>query len=239
MADARLRDIDGNLELVEDGKVKRRWKRKRGVPAGDAQPIEGKTHPEKISQGELHKAVLSDGTQVLVPRGTDLDKLPREVWPFGQVWADQICQQVTEGKSLYAICRQEGFPDLQTVFRWRRKYPEFEDEYQLAMRARASWAEEEVFESRSRLKDGHADVKAERLLIESAQWAAEVSDRRTYQRSTRLEQEIPKVNITIVTGVPDPDPIEVPSWDPKDDPEWKEEAAKSPVFCQANTVKED
>lgn len=236
MADARLRDIDGNLELVEDGKVKRRWKRKRGVPAGEAQPVEGKTHPEKISQGELHKAVLSDGTQVLVPRGTDLDKLPREVWPFGEVWSQQICQGLTEGKSLSAVCKQEGFPDIQTVYRWRRKYPEFAADVEEAMRMRSSWAEEQVLRIAETCGE---DVKAERLKAELYQWVAEIGDRRTYQRTSRLEQEIPKVNITIVTGVPEPDPVEVPAWDPKDDPEWKEQAAKSPLFCQANTVKED
>lgn len=233
MADARLRDIDGNLELVEDGKVKRRWKRKRGVPAGDAQPVEGKTHPEKISQGELHKAVLSDGTVVLVPRGTDIDKLPREVWPYGEVLGQQICQALTEGKSLNAVCKQEGFPPIHVVFKWRRQYPEFAAQVEEAMRMRASWAEEQILRIAETCGE---DVKAERLKAELYQWVAEISDRRTYQRTTRLEQEIPKVNITIVTGVPDPDPIEVPSWDPKDDPEYQQAAEASPVFFQKKTT---
>lgn len=236
MSEARLREIDGNLELVEDGKVRKRWKRgKRGKPKEGAQPIGGETSPEHLEGVQLHRATMSNGDRVMIPVGINLDSLPREVHPFGEVWAEKICQGISEGHSLTHLCKQEGWPGIHVVYRWLRKYPEFQSEFTEARKMQADWAYDKVLQIAESPDD---DVKAARLKADIYKWAAEVNDRRQYQSTTRLEQEIPKVNITIVTGVPDPDPVEVPSWDPKDDPEWQQQAKESPLFCQATSVKE-
>lgn len=230
-----MRQVDGYTEILDaDGKVvhRQRHRRQKRLRVQDPKSL---TQPEPAER-PLQITELPDGQKVFAPTGLNIDSLPQERWPFGEAWTAKICSAITEGRSLSAVCKQEGFPPIHTVFKWRRLYPEFAAEVEEALKMRSSWAEEQILHIAETCGE---DVKAERLKAELFQWIAEIGDRRTYQRSTRLEQEIPKVNITIVTGVPDPDPVDVPSWDPKDDPEWKAQAEKSPLFCQANTMKEE
>lgn len=235
MSDLKMRQIDGFTEILnEKGEVVHRQKdrRQRNKKVQDHKSLTRKEPPEK----PLHIAELPSGEKVLIPVGLNIDVLPQERWPFGEAWSEKICRGIGQGKSLTSLCKQEGWPSPDVVYRWIRKNPEFAAEYEQARRIQADWAYDKVLQI---AEDPGDDVKRSRLQAEIFQWACEVNDRRTYQRTTRLEQEIPKVHITVVTGVPDPDPIEVPSWDPKDDPEWQKQAKESPLFCQATTVKED
>jgi len=46
-----------------------------------------------------------------------------------------ICDRLTEGESLRAICRDAGMPDKATVFRWIARHDVFRREYALAREA--------------------------------------------------------------------------------------------------------
>jgi hypothetical protein len=59
--------------------------------------------------------------------------------------ADEICAQLSEGKSLRTICKAESMPCITTVFGWMRKHPEFLKQY-------------------TRAKEESADVLAEEML---------------------------------------------------------------------------
>jgi hypothetical protein len=52
--------------------------------------------------------------------------------------ATVICQQLAEGRSVRAICRDEDMPSESSVYNWLHDYPEFVEKY---TRARASQAE--------------------------------------------------------------------------------------------------
>lgn len=43
--------------------------------------------------------------------------------------ADNICDQLSDGKSLRSVCREESMPSKATVFKWLREIKEFSDQY--------------------------------------------------------------------------------------------------------------
>lgn len=57
---------------------------------------------------------------------------------YTPVTALAICERLVAGHSLRAICRDEGMPDLSTVFRWIEAHSEFREQY---VRAREMQAE--------------------------------------------------------------------------------------------------
>lgn len=67
---------------------------------------------------------------------------------FTQKIADEICGQIAEGRSLRAICGNEGMPDKATVLRWLadERYQSFRDQYARAREAQADALAEEILE---------------------------------------------------------------------------------------------
>ncbi|MFZ5718932.1 MAG: hypothetical protein ACOY5Y_05620 [Pseudomonadota bacterium] len=59
------------------------------------------------------------------------------VWSYCPEAADEIFERLCEGESLTGVARDPEMPSLSTIFNWRRKFPEFEETVQLAMRIRA------------------------------------------------------------------------------------------------------
>lgn len=48
---------------------------------------------------------------------------------YSQELADRICSELATGKSLRTVCKAEGMPSTQTVFRWLRTHEGFCDQY--------------------------------------------------------------------------------------------------------------
>lgn len=64
---------------------------------------------------------------------------------FSATVAGLICDRLSSGETLRAICRDEGMPDQTTVFRWIRLHGEFRQQYAHAREAQAdNWADEIV-----------------------------------------------------------------------------------------------
>lgn len=86
-----------------------------------------------------------------------------------------ICARLSEGETLTEICRTPGMPARQTVHQWRRRFPQFDDDY---MRARADGMESMADElltiadddTGDLLPDGspnHANVGRARLMVDA------------------------------------------------------------------------
>jgi len=58
--------------------------------------------------------------------------------------ADKICEMISEGASLSAICRRDDMPHFSTVMRWLNQQPSFCDKYARANLARADAKFEEL-----------------------------------------------------------------------------------------------
>lgn len=51
--------------------------------------------------------------------------------------ADLICERISNGESLKAICEEEAMPAKSTVFKWLCDFPHFADKYARAREAQA------------------------------------------------------------------------------------------------------
>ncbi len=83
--------------------------------------------------------------------------------------AAQICQRISEGESLRAICRDETMPATSTVCLWLTKYAEFSEQYARAREAQADALAEEVLEIAD---DKTGDAQRDRLRFDARKWYA-------------------------------------------------------------------
>lgn len=60
--------------------------------------------------------------------------------------ADQICNELSEGKSLRKVCESGGMPSKVTIFAWMRKYPEFLNQYARAKEESADAMNEDLMD---------------------------------------------------------------------------------------------
>lgn len=56
---------------------------------------------------------------------------------FTQEVADEICERLSDGESLRAICSEDGMPRKATVFRWLGENERFRDQYARAREVQA------------------------------------------------------------------------------------------------------
>ena len=65
---------------------------------------------------------------------------------YNEKIAAEICGRMSCGESLRSICRSDGMPAISSVFLWIAKFPEFSEQYKLAMASRADALFEEMFD---------------------------------------------------------------------------------------------
>ncbi len=94
--------------------------------------------------------------------------------------AARICAGLACGKSLRTVCKQEGMPSLETVFRWLREKPEFRDQYAHAKNESADALVEEMLDIADDANGDHDDegryvsenVQRSKLRIDTRKWIA-------------------------------------------------------------------
>lgn len=59
----------------------------------------------------------------------------RKVVGWSPALAKRICERVAGGELLYAVCREDGMPTAQSVGRWARERPDFDEAIRAARRA--------------------------------------------------------------------------------------------------------
>lgn len=129
---------------------------------------------------------------------------------FTQDIADEICERLSNGESLRAICRGDHMPDKATVFRWITARPEFEKQYALAREAQAETLFDDILEiaddgrNDTYLRDGvevvnNENIQRSRLRVDTRKWMAGKMKPKKY--GERLELAGDKENpIHIVAG---------------------------------------
>jgi len=60
--------------------------------------------------------------------------------------AAQICELLSQGKSLRSVCREDSMPCAASVFLWLRKYPEFSEQYAKAKEESADALVEDILD---------------------------------------------------------------------------------------------
>lgn len=118
---------------------------------------------------------------------------------------DIVCQKISEGKNITAVCKEEGMPTYNTLCRWRRMYPEVDRALELARRDRAESLRDKVLARAEQVMenntDSKGDVAALGVLLDATKWAAAV-DSEKYNPKAKVEAtvNIPTI-IQVNTGI--------------------------------------
>lgn len=86
--------------------------------------------------------------------------------------ADKICEKISGGLSLRAICAEPGMPARGTVYRWLIENADFQDQYTRAREKQADYFAEEIIEIADSAKAESAAVSKAKLQIDARKWAA-------------------------------------------------------------------
>ena len=86
--------------------------------------------------------------------------------------ADKICEKISGGLSLRAICAEPGMPARGTVYRWLIENADFQDQYARARDKQADYFAEEIIEIADSAEAESAAVSKARLQIDARKWAA-------------------------------------------------------------------
>ena len=83
--------------------------------------------------------------------------------------ANDICELISEGKSLRSVCRQDDMPVMSTIWRWIGENEDFQKQYAQATEERAEALAEDMLEIADDLK---GDTARDKLRIDTRKWAA-------------------------------------------------------------------
>lgn len=86
--------------------------------------------------------------------------------------ADKICEKISGGLSLRAICAEAGMPARGTVYRWLIENADFQDQYTRARDKQADYFAEEIIEIADSAEAESAAVAKAKLQIDARKWAA-------------------------------------------------------------------
>ncbi len=106
---------------------------------------------------------------------------------FSLELADRVCRGICAGQSIRTVCKADDMPDIATVFRWMRQYPDFCEQYTRATLERTELHAEDMIDIADdssadyaeRLENGKASVLADhdhinraRLRVDTRKWIA-------------------------------------------------------------------
>jgi hypothetical protein len=100
--------------------------------------------------------------------------------------AMDICDRIADGELLLQICREPGYPSRATLYRWRRRYPDFDRDYNLAVMLWVEALSEECIEIVDNLSSSESlKLVKLRLAERHAMIARRTQDRTSVGRSSK------------------------------------------------------
>lgn len=101
--------------------------------------------------------------------------------------AQIICDKLANGASLRAICREDGFPSIDSVNRWLRANQDFREQYARAREDQADGYFDEIIEIADKVADGVLLSDAARVQIDARKWVAGKLRPKKYGDKTTVE----------------------------------------------------
>lgn len=131
----------------------------------------------------------------------DLVPIPVNI-PYTYQMAEHIIAGIFDGKKLTDMAGKHGVPNLSTIFGWMRKNPDFREAYDVALKAQALLAAEEILELNRISADlSKEEVPAYKLKFDILKFIAERNDRDRYAASKPKEDTDSGTTIVINTGI--------------------------------------
>lgn len=127
--------------------------------------------------------------------------LPVQI-PYSFEMAEFIIGKIFDGQKLSSFAGENGIPKLSTIFGWMRKQPDFKEAYEVALKAQAMLAAEDIIDM-ARYADGLTkdEVPAHKLKFDVLKFIAERNDKERYAQSPPKQDANNGVTIVIDTGV--------------------------------------
>lgn len=93
----------------------------------------------------------------------------RQPLPYDEALGAIICERLSNGESLRAICDDPKMPDRRTVIHWTLRHPEFAEPYARAREAQINAFAEDI----AYIADTEPDPARARVRMEARRWLAE------------------------------------------------------------------
>lgn len=106
---------------------------------------------------------------------------------FSQDLAENICEQIANGKSLRAICAEDDMPPMKTIYRWLEANEEFRHQYARARDRQADHYFEEIVEIADSVEADSAAVAKARLQVDARKWTLSKLAPKKYGEKTELD----------------------------------------------------
>lgn len=91
---------------------------------------------------------------------------------FTQEIADRICERISDGEDLRAICTDADMPGRSTVFRWLAANEDFAKQYALARELQGDALADDMLGVARKSAKTKTEVAARRLLLDTMKWRA-------------------------------------------------------------------
>lgn len=102
--------------------------------------------------------------------------------------ADKICEKISGGLSLRAICAEPGMPARGTVYRWLIENADFQDQYARAREEQADSFADEIIDIADSVAPETGEVAKAKLQIDARKWKASKMAPKKY--GDKVEQQI-------------------------------------------------
>jgi hypothetical protein len=100
------------------------------------------------------------------------DETPWMPEGYGQDTIETICEMLADGKSLRAICREEGMPSTSTVCKWLAKNPDFAEQYTRARELQADALFDDILDIADKGLIALDAAEDRRIQIDARKWMA-------------------------------------------------------------------
>ena len=110
-----------------------------------------------------------------------------------------ICERVRNGETFESIAKDPTMPSKNTLYVWRRKHREFDDEYARAREERADSRFDEISGIKKQMLDGDIKSDVARVAIDALKWQAGKEQPKKY--GDRITQDLNIKNFDDLTDV--------------------------------------
>jgi hypothetical protein len=127
----------------------------------------------------------------------------KRVYRYSPQFAEIICQNIADGKSLTATLKMPGFPKAGIIGQWKAAHPEFAEALEMAKKMRAEIAHDMILDSIK--TEGILDkdsVPGAKHKLDKLKYIAEKNDPDTYGQKTKIsgDKNAP-LQIVVDTGI--------------------------------------
>ena len=106
---------------------------------------------------------------------------------YSEELIERICEQISNGKSLRAVCRAKDMPSMSTVMVWLGENDEFSEQYRKATEQREDFHFEEMMEIADKVLPESAEVAKAKLQIDTRKWVLSRMNPKKYGDKQQME----------------------------------------------------